>query len=79
MQILTFRLRDEYVHTGDVAHLIAVALKHGYIISPNDAIHVWREHSDTMCAGWLMMEFYTDDALMDVLLSYTDARKIDYE
>lgn len=74
MKTLRFSPRHYSHDTGypeDILRMQAVCINNGYGIGRLDCQRIWEEHSETFCAGWLMMEGYTDLELWDVIQHYT--------
>ncbi len=50
------RNEDQFEYTGDIDRLVQIFSERGYDISFTDAGHAWEQYSDSMCAGWLMLD-----------------------
>jgi hypothetical protein len=79
MKILTYRwsYRIPDRHVIDVERMQNIARVNGYIISPGDASKVWHQHSDTLAAGWLIMDYYSDEDILRIMLDYTSAEDVE--
>lgn len=40
---------------------------YGYDATLRDAEDLWRKYSDTMCAGWLMVDGYTMESITKII------------
>ena len=49
-------------YSDDCERIVAACRDAGYEVSMADAEWAWEQHSDTYCAGWLMMGAYENDA-----------------
>lgn len=57
-------------HPEDVKRLRGVANDRGYLISMTDAEAAWDAYSDTLCAGWLGLDSYSDEELWGRITPY---------
>lgn len=60
-------------YQSDLDRMISVAAEAGYLLSADDAESIWNAHSETFCAGWLMMSIYDDYKILQVIKHYSDA------
>lgn len=65
---------DQIRYPHDVATLVAAAAAHGYEVDEAAAQWAWKEHSDSYAAGWLILDMYTPEQLVGVLLTYLERR-----
>ena len=56
MKRAKFKHPRDYYYDHDVARLVAVALAAGIEISHDDAKLAWEAYSDSMAAGWMMLD-----------------------
>jgi hypothetical protein len=61
-----------YTYVEDINRLVSVAEKFGYYLTKRDAEWVWEEYSNSYAAGWLIMDGYSDQTLLNIILSYMD-------
>ncbi|WP_323004567.1 hypothetical protein [Denitromonas sp.] len=54
----------------DVACLVAVAGAAGYGVSPDVAARLWALYSEGLCASWLSVANWSDEAVLECLLKY---------
>lgn len=67
MPRLIFCPRDEgLLFAGDVDRIVSACAARGFDISPTDARAAWQHHSDTACAGWLLLPD-DDDELFSIV------------
>ena len=52
----------------DIARLVRAAAAAGFVLFAEDAVVLWRRHSEDVCAGWLTLEGEEDSALVQQLL-----------
>jgi hypothetical protein len=58
---------DPYSH--EVNHIVKIFADRGHEISYSDARLAWEKYSDSMCAGWLVLD--SDDCyVFDNLIQY---------
>jgi hypothetical protein len=63
-------LNEQVAHPDEVRNFVAIAQRAGYRLTPGDANALWRQHSDELCAGWLVSEGLTDPQILEVLLAH---------
>jgi thiamine pyrophosphate-dependent acetolactate synthase large subunit-like protein len=44
---------DNEYHNADIDLIVEACEMQGYYISRPDAVRVWNDYSDMMCAGWI--------------------------
>lgn len=52
----------------DIARLKSVSQSHGYDVTEEQAIGLWQQYSDTVCAGWLYLPA-DDEELWEIIKS----------
>lgn len=53
--LLRFRRHDDLDHPDDVTYIVNTLAEAGVRITSRDAQDAWQAHSDSLCAGWLMV------------------------
>lgn len=56
----------------DVQRIVKAFNDAGYEVTYRAAKTAWEQHSADSCAGWLSIDSYTDENLVDILLEGTD-------
>lgn len=56
--------------SDDVAHLVAVAERAEYEVSPEVAAQLWARYADSLCATWLLMSEWSDETVLECLLKH---------
>lgn len=53
-----FRIQDEYDHDykSDISRIVRIFKDKGYELSHSDAKAAWKSFSDSMAAGWLLLD-----------------------
>lgn len=65
---------SECQYQSDVKRLHGVAIAEGfYDFTIKEIQQIWEDYSETYCAGWLIMDGYTDDELVYILEDYCEA------
>ncbi len=62
MMIQVRYIPDEDPYENDVIRIVEALARRGYAISHGDARAAWQKYSDSMAAGWMMLE--TDDYIL---------------
>jgi len=47
-----------YAH--DIGYMVEICRARGYIIDRRTAQEAWEKHSDSMAAGWMMLDMFDD-------------------
>jgi len=55
---------DSYSY--DIERIVNIFADRGYEISYNDAKLAWKNHSDMMCAGWLILDESDEHVYLNV-------------
>ena len=58
---------DDPMYPDDVAKIVAACALRGYWIGAADATLAWEAYSDSMAAGWMMVDDDPDAVLANVL------------
>lgn len=53
----------------DIVRIVDIFIDRGYVVSYGDAAKAWEQHSETLCAGWLMLP-YEDQEVFDAIFNY---------
>ena len=57
----------------DVTRVQTAVINHGYECSRQQADRLWRDYSDSLCAGWIMMNDYTAEALWGLVEPFIES------
>ncbi len=57
---------------ADVTKIQQAVIAGGYDCSRKDAAELWRKFSDTMCAGWLIVEGYSAESILKAVEPFID-------
>jgi hypothetical protein len=52
---------EDFPYIEDVRRIVRVLAERDIICSENDARELWNRYSDSMAAGWMGMDYQTDD------------------
>jgi hypothetical protein len=56
----------------DIERIIDVMWNFRFNLSPRQAYDMWSEYSDTYCAGWLILDSYSDQEIYMALTESED-------
>jgi hypothetical protein len=71
MSTFIYRQKEEFCYKHDVLRIVEAFANMGHTISEIDAQLAWEEHSDDLCAGWLILPD-TDREIMNALIPYLE-------
>jgi len=59
-----------YYHPKDIYHMLSVLESNGYQASYSDVAWAWELHSNDFAASWLILDGYSDQDIIDVMVKY---------
>lgn len=59
---LTLHNRRE-AYPEDISKVQCAVINHGYDCTREEAAALWEAYSDSECAGWLLLEGYSEDGI----------------
>lgn len=60
-------------YQADLRRIQRALLTHSWFADHSQCWQLWREYSDSLCAGWLVMSDISDEEIFEVLKPYFDA------
>ena len=68
-------ISGEVRYPEDCALIVRIAKeKLGIVMTPMQAQIVWKYWSDTHCAGWLIVDSYDMESIIDAIKSFIDTK-----
>lgn len=68
----TLRPIPNFEFYEDVMRIVTVCANAGYRVAPDDAALIWEAYSESMAAGWMMLD-EDDEILLNRVLAYSEA------
>jgi hypothetical protein len=59
-------------HPDDCIKIQSILNVHGCMATMEECQELWERHSEDYCAGWLMIDSYSDENIWNILLPYLE-------
>jgi hypothetical protein len=70
MQHLSYRHTVPSEYVTDASAIAMAFARLGYEVSSRDAYMAWRDYSDSVCAGWIVLDGMSDDDIVMYAIPY---------
>jgi hypothetical protein len=72
MKDLIIKTDREIEFPEDVKQIQGVLAENGYKATPSQCVELWEKYSDSMCAGWMSLDCYTNEDVFNCISPYIE-------